>query len=142
MPDNKTVMKMVPGTTENRIYQAMEWLYYDNSLLKSGNLPFEKGYLTAPVETEEELKKRNTAFKKTLNYEKGLVRKVINTIGKYCEVEKLLPESVETILLTGGMLKLAPNDGTPGLRKKMMAKFKQELPEHFPKARTIFSEEP
>ena len=103
LPDGKTVMNMHAGTTENRIYQAMEWLYYDSSLMKSGNLPFEKGYLTAPVETKEALEKRTKEFKKTLNQEKGLTRKVINTIGKYCEVEKIPPESIGTVLLTGGM---------------------------------------
>lgn len=57
LPDGKTVMNIVPGMTENRIYQALEFLYYDSTLLKSVEMPFEKGYLVAE-ESERALNKR------------------------------------------------------------------------------------
>ena len=81
-----------------------------------------------------------------MNQDKGLCKKIINTIKRYCDVEKQDAETIETILLTGGGLKLSPNDkgatAPPGLRKKLVSKLKKEVVNHFPKARIIFSEDP
>ena len=46
MPDGKSIMKMEPGITDSRIYQALEWLYFDQTIATKGRKLYEPGYLT------------------------------------------------------------------------------------------------
>lgn len=82
-------------------------------------MPFQPGFLNAPLEDREDAKFRAQDYISQLDQSKSLYNKVLETMQDYCEHEKIDPCNLETILLTGGALQLKTNDGQRKLRKTL-----------------------